>query len=247
MSNDGGLGELVALRDKVAMVTGGSGGIGSSVVALFLRAGARVGSVDLEGRPSVEGATQLSCDLADRSSIACLFERFRASFERLDVVVHCAGITRDAVLWKMSDDAWSDVLRVNLDSAFALLKESIPLMRPIGEGAIVLIASINGERGNFGQANYAASKAGVIGLGRTAAREVGKFGIRVNVISPGLIETPMTESLPEEVKRREVEETLLGRAGQPMDVAQAALFLVTRMSRHVTGQVLRVNGGQLTA
>ena len=189
----------------------------------------------------------MSCDLADRSSIARLFERFRASFERLDVVVHCAGITRDAVLWKMSDDAWSDVLRVNLDSAFALLKESIPLMRPIGEGAIVLIASINGERGNFGQANYAASKAGVIGLGRTAAREVGKFGIRVNVISPGLIETPMTESLPEEVKLREVEETLLGRAGQPMDVAQAALFLVTRMSRHVTGQVLRVNGGQRTA
>jgi NAD(P)-dependent dehydrogenase (short-subunit alcohol dehydrogenase family) len=247
MINETGLGELVALQDKVAMVTGGSGGIGSSVCELLLRAGARVVNVDLEGRPSVAGTTLLSCDFAEPSSIAGLFERFKAEFERLDILVHCAGIARDAVLWKMSDKDWSDVLRINLDSAFALLKQSIPLMRPLGQGAIVLVASINGERGNFGQSNYAASKAGVIGLGRTAAREVGKFGIRVNVISPGLIETPMTESLPEEVRRREIEESLLGTSGQPEDVARAVLFLVSTMSRHITGQVLRVNGGQLTA
>jgi NAD(P)-dependent dehydrogenase (short-subunit alcohol dehydrogenase family) len=176
-----------------------------------------------------------------------MFAELRRRFDRLDILVHCAGITRDAVLWKMTDEAWGDVLRVNLDSAFFLLRHAVPLMRERGEGAIVLISSINGERGKFGQANYAASKAGLIGLGRTAARELGKFGIRVNLIAPGLIRTAMTEELSEEVIEAAIGEAALGRVGEPEDVARAALFLATPLSRHVTGQVLRVDGGQLIA
>ena len=118
-------------------------------------------------------------------------------------------------------------------------------MRAAGAGAIVLVSSINGERGKVGQANYAASKAGLIALARTAARELGGFGIRVNVVSPGWIETPMTAGLPEDVRQRAIEETALGRLGAPDDVAAAMVFLVSDLGRHVTGQVLRVDGGQL--
>jgi len=163
------------------------------------------------------------------------------------VLVHAAGITRDGVLWKMTDDAWEDVIRVNLDSAFWLLRDAVPWLRRAEGGSVVLISSINGERGKFGQANYAASKAGLIGLGRSAARELGKFGVRVNLVAPGLIETPMTETLPEDAKRKALEETALGRFGRPEDVAGAVLFLASALSAHVTGQVLRVDGGQLTA
>ncbi len=120
-------------------------------------------------------------------------------------------------------------------------------MRPLGAGAIVLVSSINGERGKFGQANYASSKAGMIGLGKTAARELGKFGIRVNVIAPGLIRSPMTASLPTEAIEQARNESVLGRLGQPEDVARAALFLSSSMASHITGQVIRVDGGQLIA
>jgi NAD(P)-dependent dehydrogenase (short-subunit alcohol dehydrogenase family) len=136
---------------------------------------------------------------------------------------------------------------VNLDSAFLFLKRTVPVMRAGGGGSIVLVSSINAERGKFGQANYAASKAGLIGLGRSAARETGKFGIRVNVVSPGYIDTAMTAALPDEFKTQAVQESALGVMGQPEDVAQAVLFLVSPMSGHVTGQVLRVDGGQLMA
>ena len=240
-------GGLVSLEGKVALVTGAAGGIGSAVVRGLLDAGALVVSVDLPGRECVQGSLAIPCNVADALGVTDMFAELRRRFDRLDILVHCAGITRDAVLWKMTDEAWGDVLRVNLDSAFFLLRHAVPLMRERGEGAIVLISSINGERGKFGQANYAASKAGLIGLGRTAARELGKFGIRVNLIAPGLIRTAMTEELSEEVIEAAIGEAALGRVGEPEDVARAALFLATPLSRHVTGQVLRVDGGQLIA
>ena len=236
---------LLSLDGRVALVAGGSGGIGSAVVRALLDAGAAVASVDLPGRPCVDGATGLDCDVGDSASVAAMFEEFRHRFDRLDVVVHCAGIVRDAVLWKMEEAAWSQVLRVNLDSAFLILKRAAPLMRERGHGSVILVSSINGQRGRFGQANYAASKAGLIGLGRTAARELGRFGIRVNVIAPGMIDTAMSATLPEAFRQAEVEETVLGKLGKPDDVAHAALYLASAMSGHVTGQVLRVDGGQL--
>lgn len=239
--------DLLSLDGKVALVTGATGGIGSAVARLLLDAGARVAAVDLPGTTGVAGVEPFACDVGDPESVAGMFEELCNRFDRLDVLVHCAGITRDGVLWKLDDAAWSEVLRTNLDSAFLLLRETVPLMRNGDGGSIVLVSSINAERGKFGQSNYAASKAGLIGLARTAARETGKFGIRVNVICPGMIDTPMTAALPEEMKAQAIAESALGAVGRPEDVASAVLFLASSMSGHITGQVLRVDGGQLMA
>jgi 3-oxoacyl-[acyl-carrier protein] reductase len=238
---------LISLDGSVAMVTGASGGIGAAVTNLLHAAGSRVVGVDLTERVGGTETMALTCDVSEPARVERMFEQFRKRFDRLDILVHCAGITRDAVLWKMEYGAWSDVLRTNLDSAFLLLRHAVPMMRAAASGAIVLVSSINAERGNFGQSNYAASKAGLIGLGRTAARETGKFGIRVNIVSPGLIDTAMTESLPDQIKAQARQESVLGAMGRPEDVARAVLFLVSPMSGHVTGQVLRVDGGQLMA
>jgi len=243
----GPLQRLVTLEGRTALVTGASGGIGSAVAGLLAEAGAAVVGVDLPGAPPCAAGRHVACDMTDAAGVRRLAEEIRSREGRLDVVVHCAGIRRDAVLWKMDESAWSDVMRVNLDSAFLLLRETAGLMRDTGGGSIVLVSSINGERGKFGQANYAASKAGLIGLGRTAAREMGRFGIRVNIVAPGLITTPMTSTLPENVVQQSIDESALGRAGEPADVAAAILFLSAPMSRHITGQVLRVDGGQLIA
>lgn len=238
--------ELLSLEGRSALVTGGSGGIGAAIVASLQAAGARVASVDLPGQEPPAGAVALPCDLSDADAVAALGPQVDSAFGRLDVLVHAAGITRDGVLWKMSRDAWDAVLSVNLDAAFHLLQMAVPRMRAADGGRVVLVSSINGERGKFGQANYAASKAGLHGLARTAAREVGRFGIRVNVVAPGMILTPMIEALPEVVRARAVEETARGCLGTPEDVARAVLFLVSDLSEHVTGQILRVDGGQLT-
>jgi acetoacetyl-CoA reductase/3-oxoacyl-[acyl-carrier protein] reductase len=236
---------VLSLAGKGALVTGGSGGIGAAVIARLREAGARVANLDVPGAAEVPGAVSLPCDLRDGDAVAAAFQALDAAIGRLDVVVHAAGITRDGVLWKLTDDDWNDVIRVNLDAAFHVLRHAAPRMRGGGGGAVVLISSINGQRGKFGQANYAASKAGLIGLGRTAARELGGFGVRVNVVAPGFIRTPMTEALPDDVRDRAVAETVLSREGEPDDVAMAVLFLVSDLARHVTGQVLRVDGGQL--
>ncbi len=236
------------MEGRNAVVTGGSGGIGSAIVRSLLGAGARVASLDLPGRAPPEGAIALPCDLADRASLRAAVAEAGDRFDgKVHAVVHCAGITRDSMLWKMSDGDWDLVLRVNLDSAFLLLKETVPMLRRAGGGAVVLVSSINGERGKMGQANYAASKAGLHALARTAAKELGRFQVRVNAVAPGFILTAMTEPLPEDVKRRAVDETALGKAGAPADVAEAVLFLCSPRSGHVTGQVLRVDGGQLMA
>ena len=240
---------FVSLKDKVALVTGGSGGIGSAVVDLLLAAGAKVLSVDLPDRsePSGGDAVRLPCDLTQPSQVHDLITRVGKDPGRLDIIVHCAGITRDSVLWKMEESAWSEVLSVNLDSAFYLLKEATPFLRQAGSGAVVLISSINGQRGKFGQANYAASKSGLIALGKTAAKELGRFQIRVNIVAPGWIETRMTEGISDEFRQQALDESPLGRLGRTDDVARVVLFLCSDLSSYVTGQVVRVDGGQLTA
>jgi len=245
--NSAALRELLGLEGKVALVAGGAGGIGSVVVRRLLDAGAAVVAADLPGRRVPDGAAAVPCDLRAPEEIERLVSRVSADHGRLDVLVHCAGVARDSVIWKMETSAWEEVLAINLDSAFHLLKAAAPLMRRTGNGSVVLVASINGERGKFGLANYAASKAGLMALGKTAAAELGRSGVRVNSVAPGWIDTPMTAGLPAEARARAEAESLLGRLGEPDDVARVVLFLCAPLSRHVTGQVIRVDGGQLTA
>ncbi len=242
-----GLASRMSLGGQTAVVTGGGGAIGGAIVRILGQAGARVISVDRPGKEAPGEATSLPCDLSDPHAVDRLAEDIRRLSSSVHVFVHCAGITADAVIWKMTPEQWSDVMRVNLDSAFQLLRALVPLLRSAGHGSVVLIASINAERGKFGQANYAASKAGLIALGKTAARELGAMNVRVNCVAPGFIDSPMTRDLPAEVHEKAVAESILGRAGSPEDVAGVVLFLCSDLSRHVTGQVIRVDGGQLIA
>lgn len=240
----GSLGSMLNFTGRVAAVAGGAGAIGAAICRRLLECGAVVYSLDLPGRRAPDGAVNLECDLADGTAVTEAVARIDKTAGRLDVVVHAAGITRDGRLWKSSAEDWNLVLATNLGSAFHLLHAAVPVMRRTG-GSIVLMSSINGERGKVGQTSYAASKAGLNALARTSARELGGFGIRVNAVAPGWIDTPMTADLPEEVRHRAQDEAALGRLGRPDDVACATIFLVSDLSQHITGQVLRVDGGQL--
>ena len=248
MSEQSTVAGRLSLEGRCALVTGGAGGIGQAVVRVLAEAGAKVCSVDLPESASPEGASlHLCADLSQESAAQALIQDCADRLAPPSLLVHCAGITRDGVLWKLSAESWSQVLRVNLDAAFYLLKHLTPHFRQQDRSAAVLLSSINGERGKFGQSNYAASKAGLIGLAKTAARELGRFGCRVNVIAPGMVRTQMTKNLPPEIQQRAAEETVLGRIAEPQDIADAALFLCSDLSSQITGQVLRVDGGQLIA
>ncbi len=233
----------LSLDGRTAVVTGASGGIGRAVVADFVDAGAQVISVDRPGAMPPPHAEHVECDLGDRAALTKLATELAARTPVPDVFVHAAGITRDGVMWKIGDDDWDSVMRINLDAAWFLLRALVPGMRAAERGHAVLIASVNGENGRFGQTNYAASKAGLIGFAKSAAQELARFGIRVNVVSPGYVDSPMTRDLPDEVKAAAVAATPLGKLGSPEDIASAVLYLCTGLSAHVTGHVLRVDGG----
>lgn len=231
---------------RVHLVTGGGAGIGAAVVARLLADGGFVASLDVcpADRPENDRFLSLSCDVTDPAAVDAAVDAVVERFGGLDAVVQCAGVTADGVLWKLDPDDWRRVLGVNLDGAFYVLRAAVPALRARGRGAVVHITSINGERGKFGQANYAASKAGLIALTKTAARELGRFGIRVNAVAPGLVRTAMTASLPDEVVERAREESALGRVAEPEDVAAAVAFLLADEARQITGVTLRVDGGQ---
>ncbi len=235
----------VSLDGSIAIVTGGGGGIGTAVAAQLTDAGAHVVSLDRANRPGPPGTESIACDMAVGAEVLAAVAQVATTHGRLDIVVHCAGITRDRSLARMTDAEWSEVIDINLSSAFHLVRGAIAPLREAGGGAIVFVSSINAERGKAGQANYTASKAGLIGLAKTAARELGHYGIRVNVVAPGWVDTAMTAVLAPEFRQRALDETVLGRVGTPGDVAGPVLFLCSPLSRHVTGQVLRVDGGQL--
>jgi 3-oxoacyl-[acyl-carrier protein] reductase len=239
----------------VALVTGAFGGIGSAVARALAQGGADLALLDAlpveRGQAiaaDVEAAGRrvvvLSADVADERAVAGAMEENSRRRGDPDIIVNNAGINDDAVLWRMSVESWRRVLDVNLTGSFLVLRAAVPAMRARGWGRIVQMASINGERGKAGQANYAASKAGLLALTRTAARELGPKGITVNAVAPGFIETPMTTHLPEEVRRRAIEESALGRMGRPEQVAAAVAFLCSEAAGHITGQVIRVDGGQ---
>ncbi len=238
------------LSGRVALVTGGASGIGLACARRLKTEGARVAIVDADARRlaalrKVFGVADLyETDVSDpeaaRRTVADLLRRRG----RLDLLVLAAGICRDAVLWKMTDEAWDRVIAVDLSGAAHYLRAAAPALRQGRSGRVVLISSVNGRRGKFGQSNYAAAKAGLLGLARSAARELAASGVTVNVVEPGFTETPMTANLPAEVRRRALGETPLGRAAQPEDIAAAVAFLVGPGAAHVTGQALAVDGGQ---
>jgi len=242
---------VIDLAGRGAVVVGGAGGIGQALVSALARAGAATACLDVRPPPVGSGARFFAVDVTDPESVAAALEAACGAVGQLDRLVYTAGIARDRPLWKLQDDEWRDVLAVNLTGAFHVLRAATPRLRAAQlarpGAAVVLVASINGERGKRGQANYAASKAGLVALGKTAARELGHFGIRVNLLSPGMIDTAMTRGLATEVRAAARAEAALERAGQPEDVAGPALFLLSDLAAHVTGQVLRVDGGQLIA
>jgi len=240
----------LGLEGRIAFVTGASSGIGAAVARRFLGAGARVLAFDRQ--PPLnhvlpnEGLLFHEGDVTKQDSIDAAFALAVTTFGRIDAVVNCAGITADAVTWKLTDEQWQRVVDVNLTGSFRIVRAAILIMRKAGSGSIVLISSVNGLRGKFGQSNYAASKAGVIALTKSAALEVAAFGIRVNAIAPGYVKTPMTAAIPEKFQEEALSETPLGRLAEPEDVADPILFLCSPLARHVTGVVLRVDGGQVT-
>jgi 3-oxoacyl-[acyl-carrier protein] reductase len=226
----------------VAIVSGGSGAIGRAILDAFQYAGVRSISLDLIEPDAM--CRWIRCDVRDADSVAAAVESVFKSEGRLDIVVHAAGISHDSVVWKLSAEGWDSVQAVNLRGAFLLIRNAVPFLRKGQGGRIMLIGSINGSRGKFGTSAYSASKAGLVGLAKSVAREVGRFGILVNVVEPGWVRTPLTEGVPQAVKDAALAESLLGNFLEPRDVAASVLFLCGPGASHITGQILRVDGGQ---
>ncbi len=246
------------LQDKVAIITGAARGIGAATAITFAREGAKVVICDVNETLGLEIADAINNSLShdastaiflpgnvvDAPSMASVVQQTVAHFGRLDILVNNAGVTRDAQLKKMTDEEFDFVVDINLKGVFTCGRAGAKQMLEQGEGGVILnAASIVGIDGNFGQTNYAATKAAVVGMTKVWARELGPKGIRVNAVAPGFIETPMTAKMPKKVYQQMVEKTPLRRAGQAQDVANAYLWLASEEASFVNGIVLRIDGG----
>ena len=242
------------LTDKVALVTGASRGIGRAIALLMAKQGADV-VVNYSGS---EGAAQETVDailamgrkaikikanVGNAEEVAAMVDEAHTTFGRIDILVNNAGITRDGLLMRMKDSDWDDVININLKGVYLMTKAVSKIMMKQRSGKIVNMTSVVGVTGNAGQANYSASKAGVIGFTKTCAKELASRGITVNAIAPGFIHTDMTDVLPDKVKDAMVHTIPLGRMAEPDEVAAVAAFLVSDMSSYITGQVINVDGG----
>ncbi len=238
------------LTGKTALVTGASGGIGGAIAralhgcgAALALSGTRQDALEELAGQLGGRATVLACDLADPQPAGELPGRVEAALGQLDILVNNAGLTRDNLAMRMKDEEWDQVLQVNLTAGFRLARASLRGMMKRRWGRIIAITSVVGQTGNPGQANYAASKAGMTGLSKALAQEVASRGITVNCVAPGFIETPMTAGLPEAQQEKLLAAIPVGRLGRPEDVAACTVFLASDEAGYVTGQTLHVNGG----
>ena len=242
------------LEGKVALITGAARGIGKSIALRFASEGADIAFTDLRRDENMEAtekeiealgvkAKGYSSDASNFAQTEEVVAAVKNDFGHIDILVNNAGITKDGLMMRMSEAQWDMVINVNLKSAFNFIHAVLPVMMRQRSGSIINMASVVGVHGNAGQANYAASKAGLIALAKSIAQEVGSRGIRANAIAPGFIETAMTAALPEEVRKEWAAKIPLRRAGQVDDIANVATFLASDMSAYVTGQVIEVDGG----
>jgi len=243
------------LEGKVALVTGGSMGIGTSVCLDLAKNGAEVAltfrkhgdeaqaiAKDIESMGRKAKAYKV--DVSDFDGVQSLVDEIVTDFGHLDILINNAGMNWDGVIWKMTEEQWDRVIGVDLKGTFNFIRAVAPIFKEQKSGKIVNITSINGMRGRFGQSNYTAAKAGAIGLTKTIAKELGRSQVNVNAVAPGLIETKMITSMPEDFKKSSRAETVFDRLGTPEEVATVVSFLCSEKARHITGEVIKVDGGQ---
>lgn len=243
------------LKDKVALVTGGGRGIGRAIALALAKEGADIVACDVNLESLKEVANEierlgkktlvLKTDVSKMSEVDGLIKKALDKFTKIDILVNNAGITRDNLILRMNEEEWDQVLNINLKGAFNCLKAVARPMMKQRRGRIINIASVVGIMGNAGQANYAASKAGIIGLTKSAAKELAGRGVNVNAIAPGFIKTAMTEALGDEAKERLTSQIPLKRLGETIDVANLVVFLASDDASYITGEVIKVDGGML--
>ncbi len=242
--------------EKAALVTGASRGIGRAIALALAKkgyvvavnyGGSQAAAEDVKAEIEAAGgrAIVIQGDVSKAEDVDKVFAEIKKEFGRLDVLVNNAGITRDSLMLRLKEENWDAVIDTDLKSGFLTMKAAAPIMMKQKKGAIVNIASVVGIMGNIGQINYSAAKAGVIGMTKTAARELAARGVRVNAVAPGFIATSMTDVIPEKIKEGMIHSIPLGRMGQAEDVANAVCFLASDEASYITGQVLKVDGGMV--
>jgi 3-oxoacyl-[acyl-carrier protein] reductase len=246
---------VIDLQGKTALVTGGGRGIGKEIALRLAKAGCDVAVSDIDSETVEQTANDikaegrkslaLKADVSSEADVAAMFKEYFESFEQLDILVNNAGITRDGLIVRMKPGDWDVVLNINLRSMFLCSKEATRPMMKARTGKIINIASVVGLDGNAGQVNYSASKAGVIGVTKSLAKELAVRNITVNAVAPGFIQTAMTDKLSDDEKNRLTDQIPMHRLGLPTDVANAVLFLASSLSDYITGQVIIVDGGMI--